>query len=587
MFPREYCLEQDLVQERAIRPELEHDLEVLRLSQAQLAGLVSIADDAIISLDAEQRTTLYNQGAERIFGYTSEEVLGQPLDVLLPPRVVAAHRDHIAAFAQSPEKARRMGERREIFGRRKDGSEFPAEASISKLELNGERIFTVILRDITERKQAEAQHQQFLAREQRTRAEAEAAQRSLAFLAEASRVLTNSLDFETTLASLAALIVPTLADLCIVDVVDEAGSIRRVGIAYADPAREAVVRDHLRRDPPDPAGPHPVAEVLRTGQPGVWSQTPESLLAAIAHDDEHLERLRQLRSSSSMIVPLVAREQTLGTVAFVTTESGRHYGPPDLALAEELARRAALAVDNARLYREAQEAIREREIFLSIASHELKAPLAVLDGYVQLLLRRMESQGLTAERSQRALRTVHEQAVRLHQLLDQLLDISRLQGGQVPLERQPVDLCALARRLIRAIRPTLEQHRLELLCPDEPVVVAGEELRLEEVLQNLLQNAIKYSPKGGPITVRIQREGQQAIVAVSDQGLGISAEVLPRLFQRFYRATTEGTGKIPGMGLGLYVVREVVALHGGTVTVESKEGEGSTFIARLPFHGAP
>ncbi|HEY3232983.1 MAG TPA: GAF domain-containing sensor histidine kinase, partial [Roseiflexaceae bacterium] len=409
----------------------------------------------------------------------------------------------------------------------------------------------------------------------------EAAQR---FLGEASSALAATLDYEATLQQVAQLAVPHFADLCSVFIVAEDGTIRRIAATHADPIKEAQLGDLQRHAPIDPAGPHPVAEVIRTGRPAFNAPTLGAALASVAHDIEQSRHAHALIAASQIIVPLVARQQVIGAIAFECSESARSYDAADLALAEEVARRAALAVDNAQLYREAQEAVRVRDAFLAIASHELKNPLTALLGNIQLLQRRAaRDDGLTSERLQRSLRVAADQAARLNQMIGALLDISRLEAGQLTFSYAPLDLCALARQVVAEVQPTLTQHTVTCATPDAPLIIEGDALRLEQVLQNLIGNAIKYSPAGGLVSVRVERRSEWAYVDVTDQGIGIPQEAVAKLFERFYRASNVDGRGIGGMGIGLYVVKEIVTLHGGKIAVTSQEGEGSTFTICLPL----
>src|SRR5262249_47988570 len=264
--------------------------------------------------------------------------------------------------------------------------------------------------------------------------------------AEASEILTSSLEYESRLKSLADLVVPYLADWCIIDMVQEDGTIERLKIALADPSKEELARQlQLRHPVLKPDGQHTILNVLRSGRSWIDPAVSDARLAGEGRDPEHVEILRKLGFKSEMVVPLVARDRVLGTITFVYGASGRSYGPADLALAEDLARRAAAAVDNARLYRETQEAVRARDQFLSIASHELKTPLTSLMGYTDLLQRRAARDGSFGERDQRAVRVVSEQANRLNKLVSALLDLSRIENGQLSIDRGLVDLTKLAR----------------------------------------------------------------------------------------------------------------------------------------------
>ncbi|HEU5100971.1 MAG TPA: ATP-binding protein [Roseiflexaceae bacterium] len=229
----------------------------------------------------------------------------------------------------------------------------------------------------------------------------------------------------------------------------------------------------------------------------------------------------------------------------------------------------------------AEAAVQVRDTFLSTAAHELKTPLTVLLGNVQLLQRRL-TQAAVPERDERLLQTIGEQAARLNRLIAVMLDLSRLQSDQLTITRAPLDIVALVRRVADDVRPTLILHTLTCCLPDTPVLIEGDELRLEQVLQNLLSNAVKYSPNGGPISVQIERRGGAVRVSVADQGIGIPQANLSRLFQRFYRADNVDQRQISGMGIGLYVVRAIVELHGGRVDVVSPETGGSIFTISLP-----
>jgi PAS domain S-box-containing protein len=401
-------------------------------------------------------------------------------------------------------------------------------------------------------------------------------------LAEASVLLVSSLDYEQMLAQLTRLMVPRLADWCAIHVLED-GVIRRLAFSHVDSAKQALVGDRPERYPLDPSARHIVSHVLRSGEPELYSDVPDALLVEAARDAEHLQTLRTLVFQSYMCLPMVARGHTLGTITLTTGESGRRYGPAELAFGEDLASRAAIALDNARLYRDAQAAVKARDQFLSIASHELKTPLTSLMGYIDLMQRRAGRAGDQNERDQRAMRVIGEQATRLNKLVSALLDLSRIETGQLSIERGLVDLNTLARRLVEETQPTTDRHTITFSGDNQPIMILGDELRLEQVIQNLIQNAIKYSPGGGTVAVLVSRQDTTAYVRVSDQGIGIPDSALPQLFRRFYRAPNADSQHISGMGIGLYVVREIIELHGGTVDVVSQERQGSTFIISLPL----
>lgn len=405
---------------------------------------------------------------------------------------------------------------------------------------------------------------------------------TLQFLAELSKLLALSLDFETTLKSLSQLLVPRLADWCLIDMLEPDGNFYRLAAIHADPSKAALIRELQEQYGVLPAhAKHTILKVFRANQSWLDPDVSPERFVAEARDAEHLRILRGLGFKSEIVVALAAREQLLGTITLVS--ASRSFNQNDLALAEECARRAAVAIDNARLYREAQNALQVRDQFLSIAAHELKTPLTSLRGFSQILQRRMLQEHILSERDARAVEMIDVQAQRLSKLVDTLLDVARLQLGQFTLDIKPLDLCVLVQCLIDEIKPTLDKHTIELQKEESPLMINGDVLRLEQVFQNLLQNAVKYSPTGGAITVRIAKQDKLASVAVADQGIGIPEAAQHNLFQRFYRASNFNPNHISGMGIGLFVVKEIVSLHNGTITVSSWEGKGSVFTVYLPI----
>jgi PAS domain S-box-containing protein len=403
-----------------------------------------------------------------------------------------------------------------------------------------------------------------------------------AFLAAASKLLASSLDYETTLQQVAYSAVPTMADWCFIGMACGHGDVRELAIGHDDPVVAARVRALLGQSPPDPTAAIGISAAIRTRQAQLVPVITE-LTPSIARDDAAWSELAQLIAASSyMCVPLLVRGQAIGAISFLMGTSKRCFTAADLAVAQELAHHAAHAIDNARLYREAQDAIRVRDQFLSIAAHELKTPLTSLLGYAQLFRRRAERERDLSERDERALRVIVEQGLRLNKMILALLDIARIETGQLSIERTSIDLVALVRRVVEETHALLDQQQLQLSCPSGPLMIMGDELRLEQVLQNLISNALKYSLNTGAVQIRVEQEHDTARIVVADQGLGIPTADIPRLFERFYRASNADVQHITGMGIGLYIVKEILLLHGGTITVESTEGEGSTFIVDLP-----
>jgi PAS domain S-box-containing protein len=405
---------------------------------------------------------------------------------------------------------------------------------------------------------------------------------SLRFLAQASDVLASSLDPEAALSAVARLAVPRVADWCAVHIPGEEGTVRLVTVVHPDPAKVALAQQLHQRYPPTPETPRGVCHVLQTGESTFVPDVADSCLTAYARDAEHLALVRSLGLKSCLIVPLRARGRTLGSLTFATAESGRHYGPDDLGLAEDLARRAALAVDNARLFREATEADRRKDEFLAVLGHELRNPLAPVRNSLHILRNRCDDDPKAIQ----VVGMMERQVTHMVRLVDDLLDVSRIARGKLELRKQPVDLAALVARSIEAVRPFLDerQHRLGLAVTGGPLRLEADPARLEQVLSNLLHNAGRYTQPGGRIRLTVGREGDFAVLRVQDNGIGIRREMLPRIFDMFTQADRVPGGLSEGLGLGLTLVRSLVEMHGGMVSVSSPgPGRGSEFVVHIPL----
>ncbi|HEY0083160.1 MAG TPA: ATP-binding protein, partial [Pyrinomonadaceae bacterium] len=592
------------------------------------------------------------------------------------------------------------------------------------------------------------------------------------FLAEASTALSSSLDYQTTLATVARLAVPQFADWCAVDMVDEEGTLRRLVVAHIDPAKIEWAHEIYERYPPDPADPHGLYHVLRTGESEFYPDIPDDLLVAGARDEKHLEIIREIGFRSVMLVPLKVRERVLGVITFVNTETSRRHTPEDLLLAQDLARRAALAVENARLYRaerrtreaaertsdrlarlqavsaalsealtaqqvatavieqgisslnahagtvvlldeagahleivttvgfppevvagwkqfdlelrvpladavreklpvliesfaatnerypmldavasvtgsdalvalpltvkgrtigamglsfprqqsfgeddrafmlalaqqcaqalerarlyeteqrlraEAETANRLKDEFLATVSHELRTPLTAIVGWSSMLRTGNFDQPTTA----RAIETIERNALAQTQIIEDLLDVSRIITGKVTLDARLVELNAIIETALDSVRPAATTKGITLRSETargiDLTTVWGDPARLQQVMWNLLANAVKFTQAGGEVTVRLSRAGAHVRVAVADTGQGISRDFLPFVFDRFRQADGTITRAHGGLGLGLAIVRHLVEIHGGTVSVESAgEGRGATFTIELPVAG--
>jgi PAS domain S-box-containing protein len=436
--------------------------------------------------------------------------------------------------------------------------------------------------DVTARKEAERERTRLLALERDARRVAQEAERRAKFLGDAALTLASSLDYETTLTSVARLAVSEVADWCVVDVLEADGSIRRIAIAHDDPIKVEQAWAEQRSHPVQIDERQGTARVLRTGVAELYPEITDAHLQAAARSPEHLEVLRGWGIRSAMCVPLVARGRTLGALSFGTAESGRAFGPVDLAFAEHLARRCALAVDNARLYGEAQDANRAKDEFLATLSHELRTPLNAIAGWTYLL----RQGALSPEQAEQALQVIERNTRMQAGLVDDLLDLSRIVTGKLRLEMRPLELGPVVNAALDVVRPAAEarQIRLETAVGRDVGVVLGDPSRLQQAVWNLLSNAVKFTPREGLVEVEVSRTGWLARVTVTDNGKGISPELLPHLFERFRQGDSTHARRHGGLGLGLAIVRHIVELHGGTVWAESAgDGHGSTFVIELPI----
>ncbi|WNG48707.1 AAA family ATPase [Archangium minus] len=409
------------------------------------------------------------------------------------------------------------------------------------------------------------------------------AEQAVRFLAEWSLMLAESLDYEATLDKVSRSVVPFLADWCIIDVVQNDGTIRPVAMTHVEPAKEQLLRELMEKEPPSWNSPAPLAHVLKTGQPLLFEQVDDGMVRETnsGRKERFFDIVRELSLRSGMMVPLVARGKMLGAILFMSSTTGRRYGDAELNLAQELARRAAVCIDNARLYRESQEAIQLRDDFLSVAAHELYTPITSLRLSVQGLLRRSGAnlpQPLT-----RGIQSAEAQTRRLARLVEELLDVTRIQAGRLHLHLEQVELATVVRDVTERLRESLTRAHCPLsLQLQEGVVGRWDRTRLEQVVTNLLSNALKFAADK-PINISLEQDAGLARLRVSDQGIGIAPDRLPYVFERFERAVP--VDHYGGLGLGLHIVREIITALGGSVRVESEPGVGTTFTVELPCQG--
>ncbi|MDH5235812.1 MAG: PAS domain-containing sensor histidine kinase [Gemmatimonadota bacterium] len=525
----------------------------LRESEAKFSGILEIAADAVISVDEQQRILHFNRGAELIFGYTADETVGASLAMLLPERYRQGHAAHIRGFGASLENARQMANRREIFGLRKGGMEFPAEASISKLaQVGGAMVYTVNLRDVTERRQRDE------------------AQRRLS---HAVAMLGETLEVAATERSIVQLPLPWLGDGVLLDVETGGSHLRRIPARTSDPrltaALAAVAESGLDKD-----SPSRVVDVLRHGEPEWVAEVTEEWLEAHTPDATSLARMRALGMRSLLLLPLVAREHVLGVLQIFRTDVARPFTEAERSAAEELAVRAAFALDNARLYETAQAATRARDHALGVVSHDLRNPISAIGMSARALLAATPPDA--PERRELAENIVTSQELTQRMIRD-LLDVANIEVGRLAVERHPVALAPILERAVALFRREATDRGVPIILEPVPPLpeISGDAERLVQVMANLLSNAMRYTDRGGRVTVRVRRNGEEVEVSVEDTGSGIDPAAMPLIFERYW--TVKGTAPKGGTGLGLAIARGIVEGHGGRLSAESMPGEGSTF----------
>lgn len=403
-----------------------------------------------------------------------------------------------------------------------------------------------------------------------------AAEEGMRVLADAGKTLGASLDYETTLDDLAHAVVPRLADWYAIDLLGEQGTLERASINHRDPQRLALAADLARRYPP--SRDNGAWKVIETGQPEWAAEIGDELLVLSATDAEHLALLRDLRLTSYICVPMIARGVTIGALTLVYAESGRHYREVDVDLAADLARRAASAVDNARLYRELRAEHRRKDEFLATLAHELRNPLAPIRNGLALLNASTDAAVL-----QRTRAIMERQLGHMVRLIDDLLDLSRVTRGTIVLQRTALDAAAAMQSAVESSRPLIEAAgvALDVRMPTAPLPLDADHTRLTQILTNLLNNAAKFTPRGGHVQLAARSEGDTVLIEVSDDGQGLAPDSLEQVFEMFSRASAVDSHG--GLGIGLTLARRLAELHGGALWAESAGlGQGSRFTLRLP-----
>ncbi len=525
------------------------------IPDAVLAGISAISADAIICVDDSQRIIFFNEGAETIFGYSPTEIIGQPLERLIPQRYHAIHASHVRTFGESPVRARKMGERGQILGLRKSGDEFPAEAAISHLVAEGRKVYSVVLRDVTDLRRAHETQR---------------------FLAEAGERLASSLGRDETLQNIAQLAVPALADACVVNSFHD-GQFHGAAVAHRDPNRAVELERERKEHPIDVRGGHPVAEVIRTLMPITWSEDEQSAGIKERFAPELMDVFPTV-PGAAIIVPLIARNQLLGVIGLYRKEGS--YDDNDRFLANELGRRAALAMDNARLHDLVRVGIQARDDMIGIVSHDLRNPVNAVKMLTGVMLDSERTGNLPPEMAQYT-SVIRQAAVQMDGLIRDLLDVTRIEAGKLTVAPRRENTEELLGDALRTLAPVASEQSvgLKLDAPDDmPDVIADRE-RIMQAISNLVGNSVKFSPAGGNILVRVAVLAGELLISVTDEGMGMTPQQLAHAFDRFWQSSRTDR---QGAGLGLAIAKGIIEAHQGRIWAESALGSGSTFYFTLP-----
>lgn len=550
---------------RDVSETYEHDAE-LKLAREWFQIALRSIGDAVIATDAQGRINLLNPVAEELTGWKLDDALGRPLEDVF--RII---QEGTREPAKRPvhdvlRTGTTVGLANHTLLVRPDGTEIAIDDSAAPIrgwenELEG---VILVFRDVSTKRAEEARGK---------------------FLARATEELNSSLDYRTTLATVARLAVPVIADWCAVDILHDE-EVTRLAVAHVDKEKVERVKELEQRYPSDPNARSGIYEILRTGQAEIVEEIPLELLLAQAQDEEHKRRILELGLESYIGVPLKREGKAFGVISLAMAESRRHYNERDLALAKTLADRASLAVENARLFRDAKDARevaeaanRTKDEFLAMLGHELRNPLAPIRSALELMGARPE------EPHDREVGVIRRQTEHLVRLVDDLLDVARITHGRLELDRRPAKIVEVIERACEIAWPTSTEkaHHLHIdVAPD--LKINCDFVRLSQVIANLLNNAIKYTPRGGNIWITAGRDEENATIRVRDDGMGIGPKALRQVFHRFVQEPQALDRARGGLGLGLAIVQGLVLAHGGTVSAHSDGiGKGAEVVVHVPL----
>jgi PAS domain S-box-containing protein len=531
--------------------------EALSGSERRFRALIEHSSDVIMLVNAEGIMTYVSSSITLALGYTPDEFIGLSF-------LTFVHTDDLPILQKISYETRHFPGKSlsaEYRLRSKDGSWRWFEGTGTNLLLNPD-VNAIVgnFRNITARKRAEER---------------------LQLLNAISTLLVSSLNQQITLYEIAQLLVPTQADYCRIARLDDQGQIKEITVNHVDPEKNKLVQALYDQYKDRRSSTHGLQKILATGQPELIAVVSQDVVNTTRDNSELFTIVNALSLRSYMGVPLIARGNTIGAITFSSIQPHRHYTHDDLSFAQEVARRIALALDNAHLYKEAQNAIRLRDEFIATASHELKTPVTSLKMYTQVLHKRLVRQG--EENLALSLTKMDAQITKLALLIEDLLDVSKLELGKVTFRQEAFDLNEIIAETVEHVQATSLHHTIRIKNKSA-FPVWGDKERIGQVLTNLLINAIKYSPEADTVLIDVAQEQEMMVVSVQDFGIGITKEHQQHIFERFYRVNDQEERTYPGLGIGLHIAHEIVVQHGGTMCVISEKGKGSLFCFTLPTH---
>lgn len=529
--------------------------------QTAVIEILSALEQGVAVFNKDRRLIFSNPAMKRITG--AADSAGWPVDELEQRNQLRDETGRLVEKGDFPVERAFKGEElhNEIFEYLSpDNSHIWLEISATTVhEKRGDEYVVVTVNDVSEKRSHELK---------------------LKFLVESEKILSVTEDFRERVRQKATLAVPSLADWCAVDILNEGGSIERIVVVHRDPAMVRYVKEFEKRYPSDPEAPGSVTNVIRTGIPVFVPVVTDEMLRAAAKSEQHYKDIARLQLHSVMTIPIESRGKALGAMTLAYAESGRTYSATDLEFFHDFCRHLGVLLDNARLYDEIIAHVKAKDHFLASLAHELRNPLAPIRSSLEMLSLKAVPEDIREEIS-----VVEHQFDHMAKLLADLLDVNRFTSGKISIEPGRAELTRLVQRALKASESLIRSADISLSThfPASPVYVHVDDTRLEQAVQNILANAVKFTPAGGAISVDIRTDETCAYIRISDTGAGIPEKDMPHIFDMYFQgAGTSGTNA--GLGIGLPLVKRIAEMHGGTVEAESMgSGTGSAFTFRLPL----